>query len=575
MKHVLTVLMVLVSFSLIFGANQVAMEKAPGQFDPVSYVNTQKALFNKVISEAAPLSSKAIFTIQVSEAEIAEVNGYECETCGKNQKLRVGIAKPAGVFVEFEDVNAVRLNTNARFRANGMIRAMHDGYVWTAAVQSDKATAIRIHFSNFSLPAGSSLYIYNTDGEAFGPYTDMGPRNTGDFWTNTVTGPVAYIQVRHSGQFTQDTLDNTHFVIQDVAHMGEKFLLPFLKKERTDRERDGLSWIESICSFNADCIEDAKCYNSSTWSPIEDVRNAIAHMQFIEMPYIYICSGGLLADTDTSTQVPYFLTANHCISQQSTADTLECYWQFWTTTCGGACYDPVGAVPRTLGATLLSTNSTGDYCFMQLGENPPAGSVFLGWYTTSVAYNSGYELYRISHPSGAPQAFSKHEVNTTTGTCSGWPRGDWIYSKDLIGATEGGSSGSPVLNASGQVVGQLSGACGYNVNDPCDTTSNSTVDGAFATYYNSISQWLDPGTSSGINLTLSKIKIRAVQYVDLAWTGAVGTNVNIYRNGTLIATVSNSGSYRDELGRKPVGTFIYKVCETDGSACSNEPSASF
>ena len=50
----------------------------------------------------------------------------------------------------------------------------------------------------------------------------------------------------------------------------------------------------------------------------------------------------------------------------------------------------------------------------------------------------------------------------------------------------GGSSGSPVVNGNGQIVGQLSGGCGTNVNDECDNVNNATVDGAFASYYSQI-----------------------------------------------------------------------------------------
>jgi hypothetical protein len=42
------------------------------------------------------------------------------------------------------------------------------------------------------------------------------------------------------------------------------------------------------------------------------------------------------------------------------------------------------------------------------------------------------------------------------------------------------------------VVGQLSGACGYNPNNACDSVSNATVDGAFASYYGQIAGYLDP-----------------------------------------------------------------------------------
>ena len=45
---------------------------------------------------------------------------------------------------------------------------------------------------------------------------------------------------------------------------------------------------------------------------------------------------------------------------------------------------------------------------------------------------------------------------------------------------KGGSSGSPVLNANGQLVGQLYGACGSNLNDNCDNVNSLTGDGALA-----------------------------------------------------------------------------------------------
>jgi hypothetical protein len=44
-------------------------------------------------------------------------------------------------------------------------------------------------------------------------------------------------------------------------------------------------------------------------------------------------------------------------------------------------------------------------------------------------------------------------------------------------------------------VGQLSGACGTNLNDTCDAVNNATVDGAFAAYFGAIEQFLDPGST--------------------------------------------------------------------------------
>jgi PKD repeat protein len=201
----------------------------------------------------------------------------------------------------------------------------------------------------------------------------------------------------------------------------------------------------------------------------------------------------------SSPGTPYFLTANHCISRGREASSMEAYFRYRSTTaCESSptgCSGP-GSSPRTRGATILSTNKTGDYTLLRLSESAPTGSFFLGWSTTAVANTNNTALYRLSHPAGAPQAYSTHVVDTAKVTCGSWPRGNWIYSRDTYGATEGGSSGSPVLNGSAQIVGQLSGACGFNVSDNCDRDSNATVDGAFANYYPAVAPYLGPGASN-------------------------------------------------------------------------------
>jgi len=259
-------------------------------------------------------------------------------------------------------------------------------------------------------------------------------------------------------------------------------------------------------------------------------------MEWVSGAYIYYCTGGLLNDTVSTSTIPYFLTANHCISTQSDASNLECYWQYWTSSCHGACYNSVGAVPRTIGATLLSTSTTCDYSFMQLSQTPPAGSTLLGWTTTAVANTNGFQLYRISHPAGSPAAYSRHQVDTSSPTCTGWARGNWIYSEDILNATEGGSSGSPVCNVNGQVVGQLSGCCGYNCNNVCDASNNWTVDGAFANYYSNISTWLDPSTTTGTQTHVHSIVLS--------------------RSGSIIRTYTATVTVRDENGNPVSGATV-------------------
>ncbi len=61
------------------------------------------------------------------------------------------------------------------------------------------------------------------------------------------------------------------------------------------------------------------------------------------------------------------------------------------------------------------------------------------------------------------------------------------------------------------------------------------------------------------------------QVVDLAWTSG-GASVDVYLNGVVDGTVSNTGTYTDNLGRSPSGTFTYHICNAGTSVCSNTAS---
>ena len=455
----------------IIPVRQAFMERSPGTFNGAEYVQRQKETFDWLMAEAASLAPESIISVPVSPEDLAGIENYQCETCGSRavaRKVRIGVVKPVGITAAF----------------NQMKRPMPDGgFAWTMALESPGATALRVHFTDFSTGPNAEVYVYNMDGEAFGPYTGSGPGNSGDFWSNTVTGSVAFVQMRRYGNSSPES---TGFTISDIGYLGEKFLLPFMQQPN-DYVGD-VSRIATHCPGNENCVEDASCYSGGA---IADAKLAMAHMEWVSGAWLYYCSGGLIADTDESTQIPYFLTANHCISRSKDAKALECYFQYWTSSCHGACYDPVGVCPRTLGADIIDSSRNGDHTLMQLWEDPPSGSVFMGWTTDPTAFADGTHLFRISHPSGEAQAYSEHVVDSQYVECSSLPIGEFIYSKDVIGATEGGSSGSPVMNMSGQIVGQLYGACGYTL-EVCDAEQNRTVDGAFAFYYSSVAPWLDP-----------------------------------------------------------------------------------
>lgn len=78
---------------------------------------------------------------------------------------------------------------------------------------------------------------------------------------------------------------------------------------------------------------------------------------------------------------------------------------------------------------------------------------------------------------------------------------------------------------------------------------------------------------SDIELSLSSGGFWFWNWVDVAWDGAQGDEVDIYRNGSLLTTTANDGSYRNQTAR---GTYSFKVCEAGSdTACSDEQTISF
>ncbi len=59
--------------------------------------------------------------------------------------------------------------------------------------------------------------------------------------------------------------------------------------------------------------------------------------------------------------------------------------------------------------------------------------------------------------------------------------------------------------------------------------------------------------------------------VRLLWSGATGTNVDVYRDGSKVITTVNDGAHND--GPVPLGTYQYRVCE-EGSATACSPQIS-
>jgi hypothetical protein len=83
-------------------------------------------------------------------------------------------------------------------------------------------------------------------------------------------------------------------------------------------------------------------------------------------------------------------------------------------------------------------------------------------------------------------------------------------------------------------------------------------------------------TPGQITLGARGYKVQGQQRVDLSWNGATSNNIDIYRNGVLITTVSNiPGFYTDNIGARGKGTYTYRVCDTGTQHCSNQVTVKF
>jgi PKD repeat protein len=83
------------------------------------------------------------------------------------------------------------------------------------------------------------------------------------------------------------------------------------------------------------------------------------------------------------------------------------------------------------------------------------------------------------------------------------------------------------------------------------------------------------GSSGGFSLSADGYKVRGRNTVDLTWSGASGSNVDVYRDGNIVVTTANNGEYTDNIGARGGATYVYEVCEAGTSNCSNTATVNF
>jgi hypothetical protein len=331
------------------------------------------------------------------------------------------------------------------------------------AIKSPGAVRVRVHFTNVDLPAEDALYVYGTSKDAVvaGPYRGKGPWNSGDFWSRSIEGDTVVIEYfSRTGQGSFD--------IPEISHIYEQ-----VAAEDTHAP-DLLG-----------CHIDASCSTAPE-------KNAVGRIAFTTPTGSFVCTGTLLNDR-ANDHIPYFLTANHCVSTQAIAQTVETYWFYQTASCNSGGLRTW--VYSGAGADLLATQRANDFALIRLVDSAPAGAAYAGWDAAPLAV--GTSVRGFHHPAGfSPPSVQSHlrrsdgSVNSTSVSCSATGLSGGFRVAWTMGTTEPGSSGSGVWYSgqSSYLVGVLS--CG----PPPTCTDPDALYSKFSQFYSQIQPFIDPPT---------------------------------------------------------------------------------
>ena len=138
-----------------------------------------------------------------------------------------------------------------------------------------------------------------------------------------------------------------------------------------------------------------------------DNQDAVGRIRFVDGGSSYACSGTLLNDSEDDTTIPYFLTANHCVSTGTVARTVEARWFYQRESCGSTQIDPHFATTYG-GGDLLATSVAQDSTLLRFKEELPGGLVLSAWSADPVSIPA--QVYGIHHPDGGVKKYSAGHV---------------------------------------------------------------------------------------------------------------------------------------------------------------------
>lgn len=349
-----------------------------------------------------------------------------------------------------------------------------DGMVqWEVLVEASGASSIDIGFSRFWLPHGAELLVMSPDGDEIWKRYDDRDSYRSQLWTPVFRGDTILVRL----VVPEELRDYVELTLAQVNY-GYRFFnqLPVKK--------------------SASCNVDVICPEGG------EVRDQIRGVAVITNGGSGgFCSGSLI-NNSRGDNTPYFLTAEHCSVNGTTANF---YFNYESDTCrsgsaSGTALPLFGDV--ITGAEIVAENPQSDFTLLRLSETPPPeyDVHYSGWDRRDVAASM---VTGIHHPAGDEKRLAiefdpvvDSPIPVSFGRPSFAGNTYWEVLEWDIGITEQGSSGSPLLNAQNRIIGQLGGGALFNCPG---AEEGSDIYGKLSASFDlgttpesSLEPWLDP-----------------------------------------------------------------------------------
>lgn len=380
----------------------------------------------------------------------------------------------------------VNHNVNLNMNNSGRWDILPNGdRFWRLALKSQDATSLHLNMDKFQIPQGAEVFLYTPDHQdVAGKYDSRSTLENGNFYSPDIPGDQLILEYFQPSSVT----GKPEISIYQVGHMYRS--TNEIKGPHGDAVGD--------CHINVACEEV---------NPWRDQANSVVLIKITSSDGVFVCSGAMLNNT-RQDNTPYVFTAEHCYDPNVTA------WRFVFEYQTNACDGTTGSYNKYAnGATVVAKDDASDFMLLQItgpiNENYKPNIFLAGWDRSGSVPTVGAAIH---HPGGDYKKYSKPRVVTSgNGSYNKFWTVGWLPEATNKGTTEPGSSGSPLFNAAGYVVGSL--CCGtsscfyidqYNVGpngyDNYGKLSYSWTNNNTSLNSRKLQPWLDPNNLGHVAL---------------------------------------------------------------------------